>query len=62
MSCGCIAKKRTSKQDCISNLARKAAILEKCVYVVYQKKDGTYGFDKLGQDIKGIIVEYRHYL
>ena len=28
----------------------------------YQKEDGTYAFDKLGVEIKGKIVEYRHYL
>ena len=42
--------------------AKKAAVLDGCMYVVYQKEDGTYAFDKLGVEIKGKIVEYRHYL
>lgn len=46
----------------ISALAKKAAVLDGCMYVVYQKEDGTYAFDKLGVEIKGKIVEYRHYL
>ena len=45
-----------------SDLAKKAAVLDGCMYVVYQKEDGTYAFDKLGVEIKGKIVEYRHYL
>ena len=29
-------------------LAKKAAMLDGCVYVVYRKSDGTYSFDKEG--------------
>ena len=46
----------------VSELARKAAILEHCIYVVYRRQDGTYGFDKAGSEIDGKIVEFRHYL
>ena len=46
----------------ISELARKAAILDWCIYVVYLKSDGTYAFDRIRQEIIGKIVEYRHYL
>jgi hypothetical protein len=58
----CEQKERMSKVCYVSELARKAAVLDGCMYVVYQKKDGSYSFDRLGQEIKGIIVEYRHYL
>lgn len=51
-----------SELDRISELAKKAAILDSCMYVVYQKEDGTYAFDKVGNEIKGKIIEYRHYL
>lgn len=51
-----------SELERIRELAKKAAVLDGCMYVVYQKDDGTYTFDKLGVEIKGTIVEYRHYL
>lgn len=62
MSCGCENKKVMSERERVSDLARKAAILDGCVYVVYLKSDGTYAFDKDGTEIKGTVVEYRHYL
>ena len=62
MACSCEIKKMQSELERISELAKKAAVLDGCVYVVYQKEDGTYAFDKLGDEIKGKIVEYRHYL
>lgn len=62
MSCGCEIKKEMGELDRVSELARKAAMLDECIYVVYLKPDGTYSFDKLGTEIKGAIVEYRHYL
>ena len=62
MACSCEIKKMQSELERVSDLAKKAAILDGCIYVVYQKEDGTYAFDKLGVEIKGKIVEYRHYL
>ena len=62
MACGCEIKMMQSELERISDLAKKAAVLDGCMYVVYQKEDGTYAFDKLGVEIKGKIVEYRHYL
>lgn len=62
MSCACENKRMQSELYRISELARKAAILDWCIYVVYLKSDGTYAFDRIGQEIIGKIVEYRHYL
>lgn len=62
MSCGCEIKKEMGEMERVSGLARKAAMLDECIYVVYLKADGTYSFDRLGTEIKGTIVEYRHYL
>lgn len=45
----------------IASLAKKAAMLDKCNYVVYRKPDGTYAFDKEGVEIEGTIVEYKLY-
>lgn len=56
MACGCEIKKMQSELDRISELAKKAAILDGCMYVVYQKEDGTYAFDKVGNEIKGKIT------
>lgn len=62
MSCGCDIRKEMGELERVSELARKAAMLDECIYVVYLKSDGTYSFDKLGTEIRGRIVEYRHYL
>lgn len=62
MSCGCKIKKEMSELKRVSELARKAAMLDECIYVIYLKADGSYSFDRLGTEIKGMIVEYRHYL
>lgn len=58
----CENRKLQSELDRISDLAKKAAVLDGCMYVVYQKDDGTFSFDKVGADIKGTIIEYKHYL
>lgn len=58
MGCGCENKKIMSE----AMLAKKAAMLDGCVYVVYRKSDGTYSFDKEGTKVDGVIVEYKHYL
>ncbi|MBR2300794.1 MAG: hypothetical protein IKA41_02450 [Bacteroidaceae bacterium] len=62
MACECEYKKRMSNVDIVSDLARKVAIMEQSIYVVYRKEDGTYSFCKLGEEINGTIIEYRHYL
>lgn len=64
MSCGCEHRKLLSERERVSELARKAAVMEQCMYVVYRRKDGTYGFDRYepGMDVPGEVVEYRHYL
>jgi len=51
-----------SNIELVSELARKVAIMEQSIYVVYRKEDGTCSFCKLGEDISGAIIEYRHYL
>ena len=62
MGCMCENRKLQRELDRISELAKKAAVLDSCMYVVYQKEDGTYAFDKVGFEIKGKIIEFRHYL
>lgn len=62
MSCSCIRKKIMSEQDHVSELARKCAIMEQSIVAVYRKADGTFSFAPVGDEIKGEIVEYRHYL
>ena len=62
MSCSCDNKQIMCEYAHVSELARKAAILEQCISVVYRRPDGAYGFDKAGSEIDGEIVEFRHYL
>ncbi len=62
MACACEQKKAMSDLARVSGLARKAAILDQCIMVVYKKQDGIYHFDRLGSVISGEIIEYRHFL
>lgn len=62
MSCACERKKIMSEQTRVSELARKCAIMEQTMVAVYRKADGTFSFAPVGEEIKGEIVEYRHYL
>ncbi len=62
MSCNCERKKIMSEQAHVSELARKCAILEQKVVAVYKKADGTFSFAPVDEEIRGEIVEYRHYL
>lgn len=62
MSCSCIRNKLMSERTRVSELARKCAIMEQTMVAVYRKADGTYSFAPVGEEIKGEIVEYRHYL
>lgn len=62
MGCSCENKKRMSDYEHVAMFAKKAAMMEGRVYVIYRKKDGTYAFDRKGTEIDGIIVEYKHYL
>ena len=58
----CKNKKVMCECSYMSELARKTAILEQCIYVVYKKTDGTFGFEKVGAEIEGAIVEFRHFM
>ena len=63
MSCDCENKKAMSEQGRVSALARRAAMLDKQIYAVFLRSDGTYGFGRYNTpDVEGNIVEYRHYL
>lgn len=61
MSCGCENKKIMCEYSHMRELAKKAAMLEECVYVVYKKHDGTYSFDK-ASEITDNIVEYIYHI
>jgi phage terminase large subunit len=61
MSCGCENRKLSVEYERIASLAKKAAMLDRCNYVVYIRPDGTYAFDKEGTEIEGKIVEYKFY-
>ena len=42
MACSCEIKKMQSELERISDLAKKAAVLDGCMYVVYQKEAVSY--------------------
>lgn len=62
MGCGCENIKIMSDYERISELAKKAAVMEGSVYVVFRRNDGTYGMAREGEKFEGIIVEFKHYL
>ncbi len=62
MSCDCENRKKQSDYEKIAGLAKKAAVMEHAVYVVYRRPDGTYAFDREDAEIEGEIIEFKHYL
>lgn len=61
MSCGCENKKKMCEYAHVRQLAKKAALLDGVVYVVYKNPDGTYNFDK-ESEIMNNIVEYIYHI
>lgn len=57
MSCGCMNKELSTVEK-MRDLAKKAAIMENKIYIVYRKKDGTYQFQADGLFYDGKLVEY----
>lgn len=57
MSCGCMNKELSTVEK-MRELAKKAAIMEGKIYIVYQKNDGTYQFQTKGLPFNGKLVEY----
>ena len=63
MSCDCEMRRAMSELDRVGDLAKKAAVLDQCIYAVFHRSDGTYGFGRYGtSDITGEVVELKHYL
>lgn len=59
MSCFCEGNKKVFDLQSMRELAKKSARMDGCLYVLYLKKDGTYGFcreeDAASYDIKEYI-------
>lgn len=62
MSCDCENKKRRNDYEKQYALAKKLAVMERCIVVMTRKSDGSYGFCRIGEAIKGEVVSYIHYL
>ena len=55
MSCWCQGNKQPSSKEKMREIARKAAKMEKSVFVLIEKPDGTYYFVKDGEDRKSVV-------
>jgi hypothetical protein len=60
MSCWC-KNRDWSTIERIRELAKKSAKMDECVYVLYKKRDGSYGFCKEIDNYLGEFVEYIYY-
>lgn len=58
MSCGCEGNRRMKDIAAMRNLAKAAARMEGCVFIVYERKDGTFGFCKENEEYNGKLIEY----
>lgn len=61
MSCWCDNKKRMQDIERVRSLARIAAKMDRSVYVLYEKKDGTFDFVPEGMEYKGKFIELVFY-
>ena len=60
MSCGCENKDRSTIEK-MRELAKKAASMDSCLYVLYKKEDGSYNFCRESDSYSGQFVEYIYY-
>ena len=60
MSCGCENRKRMEDLQRMRGLARKAARMEGCVYVLFEK-NGAFGFVAEKEEYDGNFIEYIWY-
>lgn len=58
MSCGCSGNKRQRELVSMRELAKKAATMDGCVYILYLKPDGFYGIAKENETYEGKLIEY----
>lgn len=56
MSCGCDNLKMAMERSRMRGLAKRAAQLDGCTYVLYVQ-NGVYGFAREGEPYKGKVVE-----
>lgn len=61
MSCGCENRKRMEDKARMRELAKKAAVLDGVVYVLYER-DGVFGFCREGDVYEGEFVELVWYI
>lgn len=62
MSCDCENKKKRNDYDKQYALAKKYAIMEQCIVVMLKREDGSFSFCRIGEEVKGEILGYIHYL
>lgn len=62
MSCGCENKRKASEYDRMRRLAKTFAVMRQHVVELRKSSDGTYSFNSLGENGRGEIVEFIHYL
>ena len=58
MSCWCQGNKRLAYIEKMREIAKKAAKMEKSVYVLFKKEDGSIWYAKEGEDYQGVFVKY----
>lgn len=58
MSCWCQGNKQIASMEKVRDLARKAAKMERSVFVLIEKTDNTYYFVKDGEEYTGTLIEY----
>lgn len=61
MSCMCENRKRMEDIGRMRSLAKKAAMMERKVYVLYEN-GGIFGFVPEGVEYKGAFIEYVWYI
>lgn len=61
MSCACENRKRQEDIGRMRSLAKKAAIMERRVYILYEN-GGVFGFVPEGVEYKGVFVEFVWYI
>lgn len=62
MSCGYYNKQKQKDYEHIRSLAKKCAVMEGTMYILYMRDDGIYSFVREGSAYSGKFIEFIHYL
>jgi len=58
MNCWCQGNKTVSSKKKMREIAKKAARMEKSIFILFMREDNSFGYVKENEPYKGAFIEY----